>query len=136
MDQAGIKPRLRLGNKKDGGGVDSTGPHTVKFIKDRVVKGKNPETGKEREEVEYTFEEDGVEKTYNTPVKNKEGDLSYLVQRMADYNYGDFMILEMKRIGIKNYISITPIINDEIPTINAEMEDEPTGQNEDMEDDS
>ena len=138
LDKAGIIPRLQLGIKEEGGGVNPTGPHTVKFIKDKVVQGKHPITGKEREEVEYTFEEEGVVKTYNTAVNNDEGELSYFVQRMAEYEYGIMLVLEMKKKGIKNYIDISPINlsnADEIPTIESEVDDLSLPEGEDFAED-
>lgn len=124
LEQAGIKPRLQLGKKLESGGVQPTGPHRVKFLKDRTRKGTHPITGKDRDEVEYIFEENDVEKTYRVAIKNEAGELNYVVQRMAEFNYGDELVLEMKKKGIKNYIDINPVleetedvvdINDEIP---------------------
>ena len=56
----------------------------------------------------YLVEENGEKKEYRTKVKNKEGKLNYLVQRLAEIEEGDEVILEMKKMGIKNYIEVTP----------------------------
>src|SRR3990167_7016282 len=105
-EKAGIKPRLQLGNKVEGGGVVSTGEHKVIFKADKAVQGTDPISGKERPEVEYIFEEGGIDKTYAVPVKNKEGSLNYFIIRMAEFEYGVPLTLEMIKKGIKNYIDI------------------------------
>ena len=106
---AGITPKLRLGTKKTGGGVQPTGAHRVKILEDKIIKGMDATTGKELEYVEYIVEENGEKKNYRTKLKDKNGKLSYLVQRLAEVNEGDEVILEMKKQGIKNYIEVTPV---------------------------
>lgn len=139
-EEAGIVPRLQLGNKTEGGGVESTGPHNVIFKADRTVKGKHPVTLAERAEVQYTFTEGGSDKTYNVAVKNTEGKLNYFIIRMAEFNYGDPLVLEMKKKGIKNFIDInydskqtTP---GELPTIQADEGNEDGESQEQDESDS
>lgn len=107
--QAGITPKLRLAVKKTGGGVVPTGPHRVKLLEDKIVKGMDRETGHEIDYVRYFLEENGEKKFYETKLKDKKGDLSYFVQRMADVNEGDEVILECKRAGIKNFIEVLPV---------------------------
>lgn len=109
LAQAGILPRLRLGNKQDKGGVKATGPHRVKILEDKIIRKPDPTTGKEIEWIRYTIEENGEKKVYDTKLKDKTGQLSYLVQRFAEINEGDEVVLEMKKQGIKNYIQITPV---------------------------
>lgn len=107
MQKANIKPKLRLGVKRDGGGVSPTGPHTVTMVSDKIVMGLDRETGKPIEYVKYIVEEDGVEKEYRTRLKHKEtGELNYLVQNLSQINEGDVVILEMKKMGPKNYIEV------------------------------
>lgn len=104
---AGILPKLRLGKKLEKGGVQSTGPHLVKFISDRIQKGKDRETGEVIDVVRYVVDEEGEEKQYIVPVKDREtGNLHYLVQRLAEVNEGDIITLEMKKRGMKNYIEV------------------------------
>jgi len=106
MVQANIKPKLKLGLKTDRG-VQSTGPHTVKMISDKITNGLDRETGKVIEYVKYIVEEDGVEKEYRTRLKHKEtGELQYLVQNLAQVEEGQEVIMEMKKAGLKNYIEI------------------------------
>jgi hypothetical protein len=107
MDKAGIFPKLRLGTKKDGGGVVSTGPHTVTMVSDKIVNGLDRETGKMIEYVKYIVEEDGVQKEYRTRLKHKEtGELQYLVQNLSQVEEGETVVLEMKKMGVKNYVEV------------------------------
>jgi hypothetical protein len=107
MDKAGIFPKLRLGVKKDGGGVVSTGPHTVTMVSDKIVNGLDRETGKMIEYVKYIVEEDGVQKEYRTRLKHKEtGELQYLVQNLSQVEEGETVVLEMKKMGVKNYVEV------------------------------
>lgn len=83
-----------------------TGIHFLKFVKDEPFKGKNFRTGKDEEKMRYYFEEDGVEKMYETAIfrfeKDDEGNdikkLGNFVQSMADFNYGDLLKVEWKPI--------------------------------------
>lgn len=113
VKRAGIVPKLRLGEQiigEDGKklGVKATGPHKVKLIEDRIVRGIDFK-GKETEFVEYILEENGEKKTYKTKLKNDNGELSYLVQRLSDVPEGGEVVLEMKKKGIKNYVSVSEI---------------------------
>lgn len=106
MLKANIKPKLRLGIKTDHG-VKGTGPHTVKMVSDKIIMGLDRETGKPIEYVKYVVEEDGVEKEYRTRLKHKEtGELNYLVQNLSQVQEGDIVIMEMKKMGPKNYIEV------------------------------
>ncbi|MFM2394178.1 MAG: hypothetical protein RLZZ546_2160 [Bacteroidota bacterium] len=108
LKQANIMPRLRLAIK-DGKGVKGTGPHRVKIISDKIVKGKDFE-GNVIEKMRYILEEDGVQKMYECLIKDKDtGSLHYLVQRIAEFNEGDELIMEYKRKGLKGYIEVLSI---------------------------
>lgn len=109
LAKSGFPMKLRLLNKVEGGGAVSTGPHKVKFIEDKVIKGINSQTGKEEYKVRYIFEDEkGDRRRYEVPMNNKEGtEPHYFVQRMADIEEGTEVILESKKLGIKNYTSIT-----------------------------
>ena len=127
LKKANIIPRLRLGSKTDKG-VQGTGPHKVKFITDKEAKGTDPPTGKERDEVAYLVEENGQKKSYRVPKFGKNGEIHYLVIRLAEIKEGEEVILEMKRKGIKNYVEVSPVNNtsrveiedDDIPIINED----------------
>ncbi len=107
MRQANILPKLRLGVKKERGGVESTGPHTVKMISDKIVNGLDRESGEVIQYVKYVVEEDGVQKEYRTRLKHKEtGELQYLVQNLSQIEEGETVVLEMKKMGVKNYVEV------------------------------
>ncbi len=106
METAGIKPKLKLGVKTDRG-VQSTGPHTVTMISDKIVNGLDRESGKVIQYVKYVVEEDGIQKEYRTRLKHKEtGELQYLVQNLSQIEEGQEVILEMKKMGPKNYVEV------------------------------
>src|SRR3990167_5166067 len=111
LAKAGILPKLRLGHKQPKGGVKPTGPHRVKILEDKIIRKPDPTSGKEIEWVRYILEENGEQKFYDTKLKDKNGQLSYLVQRFAEISEGEEVIMEMKKQGIKNYIEITPVGN-------------------------
>lgn len=120
MKEANIQPKLRLGKKKAGGGVIPNGPHRVKMIADKMVKGIDPKSGKEIDYVRYLIEENGETKTYQTKKLNEKGELSYLVQNLSEINEGQEVVLEMKKQGIKNYIDVSPVVGGE----SIEIEDD------------
>ena len=106
---AGLIPKLRLGTKTDKG-VKSNGSHIVKILEDKIVKGLDIK-GKEIEFVEYVVEENGEKKMYKTKLRGSDGKPSYLVQRLAEIEEGTEVRMEMKKKGIKNYISVDSIHN-------------------------
>lgn len=119
VKRAGITPRIKLGVKAEKEGkngkmiktVVSTGPHRVKLIDDKIIRGTDHESGTEIELVRYTVEENGEKKFYDTRLRDKNtGGLSYLVQRLAEFPEGAEVILEMKRKGIRNYVEVSPAV--------------------------
>lgn len=119
LKEANIQPKLRLGNKTKHG-TKGTGPHRVKMIADKIIKGNDPKTGKEIDYVRYLVEENGETKTYQTKKLNDKGELSYLVQRLAEVKENEEVILEMKKQGIKNYVEVSPVNGSE----QVEVEDD------------
>lgn len=117
MIQANIIPKLRLAIKEEGKAPVPTGPHRVKILSDNTQKGKDRE-GNIIPIVRYVFEENGEQKRYDVPVKNKEGELHYLIQRLSEIEEGQEIILEMKKRGAKNYVNVSLVGSD------VEMEDE------------
>lgn len=126
---------LRLGTKKEGGGVESTGPHKLKFIDDKVVMGQDYHTKQERKEMKYTFEENGEEKFYSVPLFNEDGDVHYLIVAMKDFNYGEWLVLELKRSGQTNFVDVRkaeeeeeeeddiPVIEDDTPENDIDVDE-------------
>lgn len=106
--KANITPKLRLAIKEDGKPPMPTGPHRVKILEDHVQRGKDHE-GKVIDIVRYIFEENGERRRYDVPVKNKEGELHYLVQRFAEVGENEEIILEMKKRGVKNYVNVSVV---------------------------
>lgn len=127
--QSGIIPKLHLGIKTEKG-VQSTGPHRVKFLADKERKGTDKESGKEIDVVSYLVEENGEKKSYVVPKFDKRsGEVHYLVQRLADINEGDEVILEMKRRGFKNYVEVIPVMGSkevELSDDDVEEDSKPT----------
>lgn len=126
--KAKIPLKLRLGTKT-AKGVVSIGPRKVKLLEDKIIK-KPDQTGKEIEYVRYIFLEDGVQKYYDTKLRGSDELPSYFVQRFADINEGDEVILEMKKRGIKNYIEITPIGHSSTVEMEEDDEDDQSGPDE------
>lgn len=120
VKEAGIIPDLQLaiqvkddqGKKK---GVKGTGPHRVKLLEDHVVMGTDYQTGVERHEIKLIVEENGQKKQYCFPVKDKKNNVHYLVQRFAEVKPGDEVILEFKKRGIKGFIEVIRIGEDQEP---------------------
>lgn len=127
LAKAGILPQLKLGIKLDKGGVKPTGPHRVKVLADKVIRKADINSGQQIEWVRYLLEENGEKKTYDTKQNDKDGNLSYLVQRFAEVKEGDEVILEMKKRGVKNYIQIIPVEHNGGQLVEADEEynDEP-----------
>jgi hypothetical protein len=122
LTKSGLLPKLQLGIKT-GKGVKSTGKHTVKVIEDKIVRKTIREEGDDGYYVRYTVEENGEQKQYDTRMKEKGGvDPSYFVQAMAAVEPGEVITLEMKKIGVKNYIEIVRPSLGEVDR--ADMEDD------------
>ena len=100
-------PKLRLGVKLAKGGVSSTGPHLVKFVEEPIaIMGKDNE-GKERKELKFIVEENGIRYRWHAPIYSKDGTAPhYLMERIMDINVGDERILEMLRKGARNYVDV------------------------------
>lgn len=126
MVRANVMPKLRLAIKEGDGAPKPTGPHRVKIIEDKIQKGKDSQTGAPIDIVRYIVEEDGVQKRYDVPVKDKAGELHYLVQRLSELPEGQEIIMEMKKRGPKNYVSVVVVGHaDEGEVGDTEIEDEP-----------
>lgn len=109
LKKANIVPRLKLATKKAGGGVQGTGPHRVKLVEDKIVKGKDFE-GNVIDKMRFLVDENGETKMYECPIKDKEtGQLHYLVQRMSEFAEGDEVIMEYKRAGMKGHIEVLSV---------------------------
>ncbi len=124
LEKAGIVPRLRLG-LKTGKGVKTTGSYRVRLIKDKEVVGRDANTGKEVPMIRYLMDvlmKDGKtweKRIYETRKFNKDtGEVSYLVARLAEVPEDEEVILEMKKMGMKNYVSVREL--DEAVAVEAD----------------
>jgi hypothetical protein len=123
MFKAGLLPKLRLGIKS-GRGVTPTGPHRVKILEDKLIKKLNPE-GQEEVFVRYIFEEGGEKVQYDAHMKAKVGnDPHYLVQALSEVEPGEELILEMKKVGVKNYIEVTRVALNQVEKVEADDEED------------
>ena len=112
-----IYPKLRLGMQKIVAGefdknnnpktiIVPTGPHRVKFLEEPVTTMGKDDKGLPRKELKFIVEEDGVKYRWQIPLLNKEGQPSYLIERLMNVEVGDERILEMMKAGIKNYVDV------------------------------
>ena len=135
VDEAGIMPFLKLfveveGKKGGPGGTKPTGPHEVKVLRDRVISAKDYQTGDEIPVVEYLLEEDGKEVRYQVTVKDKKGELHYLIQRLAEVEKDEVIVLEGKKGKNSSYVEVrrdTESGGEELPTVDVDedlVEDE------------
>jgi len=126
LKKANITPDLKLFTKKEGGGTQPTGPHTVKLIGDKVIKGTDFKTNEEIFLIRLFVEENGEKKKYDFPMKDKKGDVHYLVQRLAEYGEGSEIVLEGKSQRGKSFTEVrslgsdSEISGENIPTMNEE----------------
>ena len=135
LKKANVIQELKLFTKKDRGGTQTTGPHTVKLIDSKIIKGTEFQTGKEIYIVRLLVEESGEQKKYDFPLKDKKGDIHYLVQRLADFPEGSEVILEGKSQGGRSFTEVRSVnvaqSTENIPTINT---DETTDDTDDTDD--
>lgn len=102
----GVVPKLQLGRKLVGGGVESTGPHHVKFVEEPVVVMGKDEKGQPRKEFKFIVEEDGKKYRWHVPILSKEGQPSYMVERTMHIEVGDERIVELMKARGRNYIDV------------------------------
>lgn len=109
MDSLGVLPKLRLGLKMRGGGVQATGPHLVKFLSEpEGITGKNFE-GKPTKYLRFEVESAGVRCHWRVAVLNKEGEPNYLLEKLVAIKPGDERILEMMKQGARNFIDVREV---------------------------
>jgi len=59
------------------------GQHRVKIVSQKIGKGKSF-NGAEQEELQMVITDNGVEKQWNMPIKNEDGNLYYLIEDLED----------------------------------------------------
>ena len=128
LKQANVIPDLKLFIKREGGGTQSTGPHKVKLIDSKIIKGTDFKTNEEIYVVRLLVEEDGEQKKYDFPMKDKKGDIHYLVQRLAEFEEGSEVILEGKSEGGRSFTNVSSVnttsqtSEEEVPTITQDKD--------------
>ena len=137
LAQSGYVPTIKIFVQKEGGGVISTGPHKVKVVKagKGAVNIKNPTTGKDELHVWLYLDEDGQQLRYPIPLQNKDGSLHYLVERMADIEEGETIVMEGKKSqsGMTNYIEIRKVEEKEPEEPVIDIEGKPMKEEEEIE---
>ena len=114
---------LRLAPKNEQGVPTPNGPHKVKLISDKIGTNNMGE-----QQLQVVVVEGKHQKLWTMPLKDKEGNLHYLVQALADYEPGDELIVEMKKNGAKSYVDVRKVgemkAGDEVPSINLDEDSE------------
>lgn len=129
VKEAGLHPKLKLLIKEDGKAPVLTGEHKIRLLKDKEVTKKDID-GRDTAYIRYLIEEHGEVKVYDTRKFSKDtGEISYLVQKLAEYPENSYVILEAKKQGAKNYISVKPVNTTE----EVEVDDEDEGDSEEFE---
>lgn len=129
-EQLNVLPKLRLGVqtiKEDGkkGGVKSTGAHHVKFLEEPTTTMGRDENGQPRKELKFIVEENGIKFRWQIPILGKDGQPSYLIERLMHIEIGDERILEMSKHGMKNFIDVRPVgAATELPDVDEVPEDD------------
>lgn len=106
MQSMGALPKLRLGEKIKGSGVKSFGPKTVKFLAEPVGVSKKDFSGKQQKMMRFEVEHEGTRYFWYVRVLNQEGEVNYLMERLAEIKVGDERVLEMTKQGARNYVDI------------------------------
>jgi len=74
-----------------------TGPHRIKIIAEKRGKGKNGFTGEEQDELQMIVLEGSKQKMWNVAIKDKSGNLNYLIENLMDIEIGDELVVESKK---------------------------------------
>lgn len=104
-ERMGVIPKLSLGIKLEGGGVQSTGPHLVTFGKAELVEGKDWK-GVARREMKLNLIKDGKKCYYQFPLRGDNGKPHYLLEKLMGVEEGDERVLELKSAGAKKFIEV------------------------------
>lgn len=107
LAKAKLYPKLRLGEKLDGGGVKALGAKTVELVDDKIIKKVDNKDMQEKFYMRYNVKLDGKLHRYETKLQDDNGEPTYLIQRMGAFNPGDIITMELKKAGAKNYVEIT-----------------------------
>lgn len=78
------------------------GPHKVKIISQKIGKGKNYK-GDEQDMLIMVIEDNGVEKLWDMPLKNEDGNLYYLIEDLENIEIGEEFIVEAFKLKNGKY---------------------------------
>jgi hypothetical protein len=103
------------------------GPHRVKVLKAEQGRGKSFK-GVEHDELQMTILDNGVEKQWNVPVMNEDGNLHYIVEALAGIPDGEeFMVEAFKLKNGKYGKRVSRLAGskkaEEIPTVQYDEDD-------------
>ena len=103
------------------------GQHRVKIVSQKIGKGKSF-NGAEQEELKMVITDNGVEKQWNMPIKNEDGNLYYLIEDLEDIEIGEEFFVEAFKLKNGKYgkrISKVAIqaSAEHIPTIQLDEQD-------------
>jgi hypothetical protein len=107
------------------------GQHRVKILSQKIGKGKNFK-GVEQEMLIMTISDNGVEKLWDMPIKNEEGNLYYLIEDLENIEIGEEFFVEAFKLQNGKYgnritkvASASKASGESTPTIQL---DEPTAE--------
>lgn len=128
LQKKNIVSLLQLAEQLPGGGTKSTGPHTVKMIRDEVGKNKDYISGDMVDGLWFFVEENGQPFRYFVPYLNKQDEPHYLMERLAPIKEGDVVVLEYIRQGARGYIDVRSV-DQESPPPSVAQESTPPQEN-------
>ena len=102
------------------------GDHKVKVISEKIGKGKDY-NGKEVDQLQLIISDNGTQKLWNVPLKNQDGTLYFLIEKLKEINYldGEEFLVRAKKLQTGKYTKqiIRLEKGEEIPTISLDDED-------------
>lgn len=78
------------------------GQHRVKIVSQKIGKGKSF-NGPEQEELQMVITDNGIEKLWNMPIKNEDGNLYYLIEDLEDIEIGEEFFVEAFKLKNGKY---------------------------------
>lgn len=121
---------LQLAKRTEDNQTISTGQHIVTLLSDEEGERINPRTHQNEKVIWFYVEENGVKKKYAVPIFDKNGNVHYLIQRLASIPEGTPVILEYKKKdnSYQGYIDVQPfgvVEKEPEPTFTQEPEQQP-----------
>jgi len=96
------------------------GNHHVKVLSEKIGKGKDFQ-GNEVDQLQLTILDNGIQKLWNVPLKNQDGTLYFLIEKLKEINYldGEEFVVQAKKLKSGKYSKeiIKVGAEESIPTI-------------------